>query len=411
MSYSGYAQCIGNRYRSQIFTESEISVTEITYGSNQRFNGNTEDLQMDIYLANADTASKRALILIAHGGSFIGGSKTGSDVVPLCKDFARMGYVVASVEYRIGIRNFPIPGPGQSEATEAVMRAVQDARAAVRFFRKNVVENGNTYKIDTSNIYMSGVSAGGFVALQLAYLDQDNEIPSFVDLNQPGLQGGVIGNSGNPGYSSKVKAAINIAGAIGDTAWMQPGNIPVLSLHGTNDGTVPFNTNTINLAGLFPIMVVHGSNSVHIRANNIGITNCFEIHEGAGHVPHVNNAAYYDTTYRLMRDFLLHFVCNDNLNCTSNPIIPQGNTSNVSYIDDSKLKIYPNPSIGLFTIDFPFNTNAALILLDIQGKEIMTKQMNYGINEIEINDKPDGIYFIQIRGNENTIYKKIVIQK
>jgi carboxylesterase type B len=42
---------------------------------------------------------------MAHGGSFIGGSKTGTDVVPLCNDLQSLGYVVASIEYRVGMTN------------------------------------------------------------------------------------------------------------------------------------------------------------------------------------------------------------------------------------------------------------------------------------------------------------------
>jgi acetyl esterase/lipase len=61
------------------------------------------------------------------------------------------------------------------------MRAVQDGRAAVRYFKKNVAVGGNTYKIDLNNIYFAGVSAGGFVALQLAYLDEISEFPTYID--------------------------------------------------------------------------------------------------------------------------------------------------------------------------------------------------------------------------------------
>lgn len=75
------------------------------------------------------------------------------------------------------------------------MRGVQDGRAAVRYFRKNAAIGGNTYRIDTNNIYFAGVSAGGFIALQLAYLDKASEIPSFIDMaGQPGLTGGLEGN-------------------------------------------------------------------------------------------------------------------------------------------------------------------------------------------------------------------------
>jgi poly(3-hydroxybutyrate) depolymerase len=403
------AQCDGIRFATFAFPGEPVITSNIVYGNNVRFNGTAEPLEVDIYQPLNDTASLRPLVIVAHGGSFIGGSRTGTDVVPMCKDFAKLGYVAASIEYRIGMSNFPFPGPGQSDATEAVVRAVQDARAAVRYFRKNVVESGNTYKIDTSNIYMAGVSAGGFVALQLAYLDQASEIPSFVNMTNNGLAGGIEGESGNLGYSSKVKAIINIAGAIGDTSWIQAGDIPVLSLHGTADATVPFDTDIISLAGLFPIMTVHGSNSVHLRANNVGLTNCFEIQEGANHVPHVSGPAYYDTLMTLSRDFLLHFLCNEPLNCTSNPIQPI-NPSNVNNISEDLLSIFPNPASSSFTIT---NTgefqNYTIQIFDALGKLIYTERMNKNLKTIETNSFTNGVYHIQFNNNEKVFSKKMVV--
>jgi para-nitrobenzyl esterase len=404
-----FAQCDGIRYATYAFPGEPLVTSNIVYGNNVRFNGNAEALEVDVYQPLNDTASLRPLVIVAHGGSFIGGSRTGTDVVPMCKDFARLGYVAASIEYRIGMSNFPFPGPGQSDATEAVVRAVQDAKAAIRFFRKNVAENGNTYKIDTSNIYMAGVSAGGFVALQLAYLDKDSEIPSFVNMNSTGLAGGLEGSSGNLGYSSKVKAIINVAGAIGDTAWMEAGNIPVLSLHGTADGTVPFYTDIISLAGLFPIMTVHGSNSVHIRANNVGITNCFEIQEGANHVPHTTNAAYYDTLITLSRDFLLHFMCNVPLSCTSNPILPF-NPNNVNNLDDGSISIFPNPSTYEFTImnngKSKFNT---VQIFDAIGKLVFSDNFIGTSKTIETALLTNGIYHLQLNNTNGSISKKLVV--
>ena len=80
------------------------------YGNNINYAGFAEDLMLDVYepngdtLANGDSVTDRPLVLLAHGGSFIGGSKTGSDVVPLAESFAKMGYVVASINYRLGFQ-------------------------------------------------------------------------------------------------------------------------------------------------------------------------------------------------------------------------------------------------------------------------------------------------------------------
>ena len=221
------AQCVGDRYKLEIFNNFNLS-SDIEYGNNINYAGFAEDLILDVYepngdtLANGDSVTNRPLVLLAHGGSFIGGSKTGSDVVPLAESFAKMGYVVASINYRLGFSNpFAIDS---IDGTETVVRAVHDYRAAIRYFKKDFSENGNIYGIDTSLIFAGGVSAGAITAVHVAYMDNASEIPEYIDTNQAGLGGGIEGLSGNLGYQSEITAVINIAGALRDTNWMNMGD-------------------------------------------------------------------------------------------------------------------------------------------------------------------------------------------
>src|ERR1041385_4455225 len=216
------AQCGGLRYRDFMFQDS--SVTNIVYGSNVSFNNTATTLKMDVWMGKGDTARHRPLIIIMHGGNFLGGSKVGSDVLPFAQDLAKMGYVVASIDYRVGMTNFPFPGPDSVDAAGSVMRAVHDGKAAIRFFKKDVITNGNLYGIDTSNIYFMGVSAGAITALHMAYMDNMSEFPIYADTtNHYGLHGGLEGLSGNPGYSSSFRGVIDICGAIGASFWIAAG--------------------------------------------------------------------------------------------------------------------------------------------------------------------------------------------
>ena len=52
------------------------------------------------------------------------------------------------------------------------------------------------YGVDTSQIFVTGSSAGSKTALHMAYLDQ-SEVPSFINTSQLGT---LEGNSGNPGF-------------------------------------------------------------------------------------------------------------------------------------------------------------------------------------------------------------------
>lgn len=402
------AQC-GQRYHDKIFMDS--SVLNIQYGANLRMNNTNQNLLLDIYFPKGDTETNRPLIIIAHGGNFLGGAKNGTDVKPLSQDWARMGYVVSSIEYRVGMTNFPFPGPDSTDAGEAVMRAVHDQKAAVRFF-KDSYANGNPYGIDTNLIFVAGVSAGGFMALHTAYMNDISEFPIYLDtVNQFGLNGGVEGNSNNLPYNSDVAGVINICGAIGDTAWIDAGDAPVLSFHGTADATVPFGSSEITLLGLYPLLLVHGSESIALRADEVGIENCFEIHEGQDHTPHVagsQTAQYYDTTLNISRNFLAKFVCGDAMNCSYGPTI----TSVNDFEDVNNLiSVYPNPATNYTEILFNENNfGAEFNLYDIHGKLISSQVINDSKITLNRNNLPAGIYFIRITNGEKVQTSKLIFE-
>src|SRR4051812_16386227 len=86
------AQCSDGRYLDYIFP---VTMTTVTYSL-------PYSLQMDIYQPTGDTSSARPLIILAHGGSFISGTKSDDPTIDsLCKRFAERGYVTASIDYRL----------------------------------------------------------------------------------------------------------------------------------------------------------------------------------------------------------------------------------------------------------------------------------------------------------------------
>ena len=413
------AQCPGIRYHDFIFPGADVT-SDVTYGSNITWSGSTQTLKLDVYQPQGDTTSPRALIIWAHGGSFIGGSK--ADMAQLCTDFAKMGYVTASIDYRLLMTGL-IPGTGNvdsNSAGAAVMRAVHDARAVVRFFRKSVVEDSNIYRIDTNNIYFGGASAGALMALHLAYMDESNEFPSYIDTTgvtvgsvtgQKGLHGGIEGLSGNQGYSSKVKAIVDLSGAISDTAWIHQGDIPLFSSHATGDGTVPYGTALIYLSppSTYPIQVVDGSASVIARANEMGITNCFKTYYINDHVPEADTP-YYDTSLCLIRNFLEHYTCGIPLDCNYT-----GKVTGINNITtkEASFNVYPNPSSNFITVDLKefSGKNIDIELYDALGRKIKTvskiKAENYTLTREGI---PRGIYSVNIIVDEKIYSKKVIFE-
>ncbi|MBL4623653.1 MAG: T9SS type A sorting domain-containing protein [Flavobacteriales bacterium] len=406
-TYSFAQDCAQGRYKDEIFSTVN-KTSNIQYGSNDDKNGANVNLSLDVYQPDGDTITDRALIIMAHGGSFIGGSKTGSDVVDLCNDLAKKGYVVASIDYRIGMNGIPFPGPDSADATETVFRAVQDGRAAVRFFRKDFVENANSYGIDSSQIYFAGVSAGGFIALHLAYLDEMAEFPSYVDtVAEPGLTGGLEGNSGNAGYSSKVVAIVNIAGALGDRSWATAGSTPCLSLHGNQDGTVPYNTDILYMSGIFEIMVVDGSSSVATQLDAVGVNNCYKEFNGADHVPHVNSQTYYDTTLTYMTGFLAQFTCGDPFTCSDATLFTSINKLNASH---TVFDVYPNPATNFITVKSGLLNEATIEIFDLLGKRVYFNQSANSTEIIDVSNLKSGQYVVKLSDDTGSVSQKMVIE-
>lgn len=388
-SVFGQSPCsLWPRYDQEVFPTLNIS-TNVVYGANIDHNGANYDLKMDIYQPVGDTLSQRPLIIFAHGGSFVAGDKANQDQVDLCTQFAKRGYVTATMNYRLGI-SFPI---NAATATDAVYRAIQDMKAAIRFFRKDAA-TVNDYKIDPSVIFIGGTSAGAFTALHTAYMNTYAEVPATVDTTD---LGGLEGNSGNPGYSSEVNAVINLCGALGDAAWVVPGDVPLCSMHGTADGTVPYGSQMLYLLGLVPIMVVDGSYSIHDYLDTFGHPATMYTWGGAGHVPYDGGTsaalAYLDTTVRFVSNFLYTYQ-----GCIPSDPEPLPNTTftttGLNVLTAANTVSVTNPATNFISVK---NIEAATTInvYDGRGRNVFSEDLNFS-NALNIpcDGWPEGVYIV-----------------
>ena len=119
-----------------------------------------KELEFDLYEPEGDLLEKRPLMIMAFGGSFLGGNKRHPQLVEFCQAMTQKGFVVASIDYRIGFNV-----TSTNSAIRAVYRATQDMNAAIRYFKGNA----ETYRIDTSMIFSGGHSAGSIAALHAAF--------------------------------------------------------------------------------------------------------------------------------------------------------------------------------------------------------------------------------------------------
>jgi len=97
--------CSTNRFSdTPVFDSTDIRIdSNIVYGiAKDYFTGVNDTLLMDIYFPDTliDTMSARPFILLIHGGAFIAGNRHEMDYQ--CIEFARRGFVTATIEYRLG---------------------------------------------------------------------------------------------------------------------------------------------------------------------------------------------------------------------------------------------------------------------------------------------------------------------
>ena len=186
-------------------------------------------LSMDNYRPN-DQQIRPALVLI-HGGAFLPGFghfRTEA-IVELAYQFAQRGYSVFSIEYRLMDLLTP-------SFLKAGYIASQDAKAALRY----LTANQSQLNIDANKIFVGGISAGGFTALNAGYLDDDDNIANRTQKLREmyGCQECV---GGYQDVTYNIAGIINIVGGVYDVnQFSNNPNIPVINFHGDNDDIVPY---------------------------------------------------------------------------------------------------------------------------------------------------------------------------
>lgn len=385
--------CSGGRYYDEIFSNVDVT-SDVTYGQNMNVNNQMQSLELDIYRPQGDVVTNRPLIILAHGGSFYAGDKTSPDIVSLCTHFAKMGYVCASIEYRLeNVLNVLLSSDVEKTFLNIVYDAVSDEKAAIRFFRKSVAVDGNPYGINPNIVVVGGVSAGAILGIHTAYLDDTLKFPNKIEPDAPDA---LEGNSGNPGYWSVPQAVVNLCGAIGDTMWLEALDQPFVSVHTEDDAVVPYASDTANPG--IPIILVHGSYSMHNRAMNIGLENPFLSFPTGGHCGFLSTD--FDTTLTFVKTFLHDQICLQGLYTEQFP-------GSVFF------SAYPNPAEDGFYIDIPGNDtewNASLV--NMLGQTVWTgvipSMQHQHYVPAAMLDK--GMYIVKLESHGRSASQKIMLR-
>ncbi|MEP7322728.1 MAG: T9SS type A sorting domain-containing protein [Saprospiraceae bacterium] len=509
IAFNLYSQPV--RYLDKYYTSIEVSYDHV-YAENATIlyldplgEAIREPLFFDLYKPPKDDSTcnggLRPLIIFFHSGNFIPfpynqspvGTKRDSSVVEMCRRIASTGYVVASADYRLGWNPFALPEEiARLGIINAAYRGVQDANTCVRYFKKSVVEDGNPFGIDTSQIVLFGDDTGGYLAINSGCLDSYNKIPTaskgkflihtpdtlhpiipmiIQDINgdPEGKQIGVMNSdyadifpypvgdtlcySNYPEYSSSFKAAVSMGGAVADSAWMEPGQPPIICIHAPYDQTTPCGEDYVRV-GDQRIVEVQGSRIVSDLANQYGNNACLE-------PPHYSNdfersvtdvadsrSGGVDNLYLVLGDTITDgtpwnfWDCNTNPNCEAglkdNPHMSREKAERYidtilafvlprlyqcmdlcivatnDPIDPNEINIitYPNPSfnevfIGT-AIDHPIRS---IRVYDMKGSLVnQFSNINSNYFHLSVDKLIPGLYVLKFQFDEGIAARQIVVK-
>lgn len=437
------------------------------FGSAIDFAGNVENLTLDIAYPTNDTAPTcgRPMVLVIYGGAWMAGSKEVAEVQRLMKDFAKRGYVAVAPNYRLGmfqtnldkncnISNFfdiewnCLNAQDSGEWYRAYHRAVQDVKGALRY----MVDRQKQYNINPNNIFTTGFSAGGFTALGVAFLDHPSELSSFtqsqadakaphsryeagcvqkygwdtsissMNLARPAL-GNIHGNLNYPAYSSyKIKAVGNFFGGMLYNL-LDSGNssdIGIYGFHQPNDLIVPYQNNRKVFHGLNNCAygvcnqsiihrpVVYSSPVIRDWAVNSSVDFYFDSTKNntdcAGQISNPSLGGHQLDHWNRTWNMASYFASKiDTTDCMT--------TLNLAKpIQAPIINMYPNPAHNLLHISSSTPIQNYKIT-DMQGKVILNKAVDPQTHlNIEINQLPKGMYFVEVNTANNSISKKVQIK-
>ena len=388
---SATAQCDGQRYYNSIFSAYDSST--VVYSR--------DNMTMDIYQPSGDNASARKAILMIHGGNFYQGSSVDPFIYHICQLYVQKGYVVASINYPLITPTQIINGILADSVTAypIIAQTISEGKAAVRYLKMNAASLG----IDSSWIVIGGESSGALVADHVAYMNDLSGVSPLLDSAFTAL-GGIEGNSGNPGYSSQVKAVLNYGGGLLDLNMLTAADhAPIYTAQGDSDHNVPFECGLL-LSGYTDYSAC-GGGAMQPVFNNLGIPNQLLMFDSLDYSP------WADST--LAGSLYKHIV------------LPQVDAQTTLFlykidcptftgirdINNIQVNLYPNPASTLIHIQTDADIES-VELIDRLGRLVSILPATGGRTEIDISALSSGIYLakINLKQNKGSIVRSFVVE-
>ena len=195
-----------------------------------------QELMLDIYSLPSNNSAPRPCMIFAFGGGFVMGERNHEYYARYFDTLASSGIVVASIDYRLGLKNTPKNGGIKTMIgimQHAVDIAVEDIYTATCF----VLDNSERLNIDTKRVMLSGSSAGAIASLQAEWnrcngADIASVLPNdFSYAAVVACAGAIFSTDGKPKFKHEPA--------------------PMLLFHGTSDGNVPYNRSSLFGIGFY----------------------------------------------------------------------------------------------------------------------------------------------------------------
>lgn len=183
----------------------------------------TLQLYLDFYTPEHVNDSTICLVYV-FGGGFIGGHRDGKWEKAYFKQLVDKGFMVASIDYRLGLIGAKNIGVLNTDPVEkAVYMATEDAISALHY----LLEHAKELKVNKDYIVMIGSSAGAITSLQVDYAMCNGFLNSDIlpeDFRLAGVvsyAGAIFSHEGKVQYRNREPA-------------------PTMMFHGTMDNLVSY---------------------------------------------------------------------------------------------------------------------------------------------------------------------------
>ena len=186
-------------------------------------------LEIHLFLPSSeDFKGKRPTIVQFHGGSWSEGKPDW--FFSTAESYAKQGWVVGVVEYRIKGKQGTYP-----------FESVKDAKSAIRWIR----ENAKKYNIDSNKIIATGNSAGGHLSLATVLIEKWNESSDNLEINA--IPNVIVVNSGVYDLTTNSNRWItenyknkDIVKEISPIHLLKKSDAKILLIHGEKDRNCPY---------------------------------------------------------------------------------------------------------------------------------------------------------------------------